>query len=261
MELHKNKKLEDLKIGYLMGDEGLKEGRPTLLMVHGAGGRAQIWQNQVVLLDKSMNSLALDLPGHGNTAGNGRSHIFEYAQWLVDIMKKIFDYPIFLMGHSMGGAIVQEVAVASPHCLEGIILVGTGARLKVAPMFLDGLLNNFEQTLEAVMGFAYAPETATSLIEQGKEMMIGAGSNVVYDDFLACDRFDGRQALAKIPHPCLVLCGDRDKLAPLKLSEALKEGIEGSILKIIPDAGHMVMIERYAETNEAVQDFLFSVVS
>ena len=69
MEPHK--KLEDLKIGYLMGDEGLKEGRPTLVMVHGAGGRAQIWQNQIVLLDKTMNALALDLPGHGNTAGDG----------------------------------------------------------------------------------------------------------------------------------------------------------------------------------------------
>ena len=259
MELHK--KLEDLKIGYLMGDEGLKQGRPTLVMVHGAGGRAQIWQNQIFLLDKRINALALDLPGHGHTAGNGRSHIFEYAQWLVDIVEKIFDYPIFLMGHSMGGAIVQEVAVTSPHCLEGLILVGTGARLKVAPMFLDGLLNNFEQTLEAVMGFAYAPETPRSLIEQGKEIMISAGSNVVYNDFLACDRFDSRQALAQIHKPCLVLCGDKDKLAPLKLSQALIEGIEGSTLKIIPDAGHMVMIERYVETNEAVQDFVFRTVS
>jgi pimeloyl-ACP methyl ester carboxylesterase len=259
MQLHK--KLQDLKIGCLMGDEGLKKGRPTLVMVHGAGGKAQIWQNQIMLLDKTINALALDLPGHGNTGGNGRSHISEYAQWLVDIVKKIFDSPIFLMGHSMGGAIVQEVAVTSPHCLEGLILVGTGARLKVAPIFLDGLLDNFEQTLEAVMGFAYAPGTARSLIEQGKEIMISTGSKVVYNDFLACDRFDSRQALAQIHHPCLVLCGDKDRLAPLKLSEALKEGIEGSTLKRIPDAGHMVMIERYMETNEAVQDFVFRAVS
>lgn len=259
MELHK--KLEDVKIGYLMGDEGLKEGRPTLVMVHGAGGRAQIWQNQIVLLDKTINALALDLPGHGNTEGNGRSHISEYAQWLVDMMKEMFDHPIFLMGHSMGGAIVQEVAVTSPRRLEGIILVGTGTRLKVAPMFLDGLLDNFEQTLETVMGFAYAPETDRSIIEQGKEIMISTGSNVVYNDFLACDRFDSRQVLAQIHLPCLVLFGGKDKLTSLKLSEALKESIEGSILKIIPDAGHMVMIERYKETNQAVQEFIVGIHS
>ncbi|MGD8227641.1 MAG: alpha/beta hydrolase [Desulfobacteraceae bacterium] len=259
MELHK--KLQDLKIGYLLGDEDLKKGRPTLVMIHGAGGRAQIWQNQIALLDKTINALALDLPGHGNTVGNGRSHISEYAQWLVDIVKKMFDYPIFLMGHSMGGAIVQEVALTSPRHLAGIILVGTGARLKVAPMFLDGLLDNFEQTLEAVMGFAYAPGTDRSIIEQGKEMMINTGSNVVYNDFLACDRFDSRQALAQIHQPCLVLCGGKDRLAPVKLSEALKESIQGSTLKIIPNAGHMVMIERYAEMNEAVQDFVLGAVS
>jgi pimeloyl-ACP methyl ester carboxylesterase len=259
MELYK--RLEDSKIGYLMGDEGLKEGRPTLVMVHGAGGRAQIWKNQILLLEKTINALALDLPGHGNTEGNGRSHISEYAQWLAEIINAIFDHPIFLLGHSMGGAIVQEVAVTSPRRLEGIILVGTGARLKVAPMFLDGLLDNFEQTLEAIMGFAYAPGTDRSIIEQGKEIMISTGSNVVHNDFLACDRFDSRQVLAQIHLPCLVLCGGKDKLTPLKLSEALKESIEGSILKIIPDAGHMVMIERYVEMNEAVQDFVFGAVS
>jgi pimeloyl-ACP methyl ester carboxylesterase len=128
-------------------------------------------------------------------------------------------------------------------------------------MFLSGLLDNYEQTLEAVMGFAYAPETDRSIIELGKEMMIRTGSNVIYDDFLACDRFDSLQALAQIHLPCLVLCGDKDRLVPLKLSEALKESIEGSTLKIIGDAGHMVMMERYVEMNEAVQDFVFGAVS
>jgi pimeloyl-ACP methyl ester carboxylesterase len=259
MELHK--KLEDLKTGYLMGDKGLREGRPTLVMIHGAGGRAQIWQNQIVLLDKTINVLALDLPGHGNTEGNGRSLISEYAQWLVDVVKKIFDRPIFLMGHSMGGAIVQEVALASPSRLEGIILVGTGARLQVAPMFLDGLLDNFEETLEAIIGYAYSLGADRSIIEEGLKMMKASGSSVVYKDFVACDRFDSRQELAQIHLPCLVLCGGKDNLTPLKLSEALKESIEGSILKMIPDAGHMVMIERYLEMNEAVQDFVFGAVS
>jgi pimeloyl-ACP methyl ester carboxylesterase len=259
MELHK--KLEDLKIGYLMGDEGLREGRPTLVMIHGAGGRAQIWQNQIVLLDKTMNALALDLPGHGNTEDDGRSHISEYAQWLVDVVKKIFDHPIILMGHSMGGAIVQEVAITSPHILEGIVLVGTGARLRVAPMFLDGLLNNFEETLETLIGYAYSLGTDRSIIEEGLRMMKATGSSVVYNDFLACDRFDRQQELAQIYLPCLVLCGSEDKLAPLKRSEALNEGIEGSILKVIPNAGHTVMIERYKETNQAVQEFILGIHS
>lgn len=254
MGLHK--KLEHLKTGYLMGDEGLREGRPTLVMIHGAGGRAEVWQKQIVLLDKTINVLALDLPGHGNTEGDGRSRIADYAQWLVDIIEAIIDHPIFLMGHSMGGAIVQEVAITYPHILEGIVLVGTGARLKVAPMFLDGLSNNFEEILETLISYAYGPGTNKAIIEEGLRMMQASGSRIVYNDFLACNAFDSRQELAQIHSPCLVLCGNEDKLAPPKLSEALKEGIEGSFLKFVPNAGHTVMIERYKEVNQAVQDFI-----
>ena len=253
--------LKALKVGYLAGDEGLGEGRPTLVLIHGAGGRAQIWQNQIRLLDETINVLALDLPGHGNTEGNSRSHISGYAQWLADILKRIFDHPIFLLGHSMGGAIVQEVAITSPHMLEGIILVSTGARLKVAPMFLDGLLNNFEEILETLIHYAYSSSTDKSIIEEGLRMMKAPGSKVVYNDFLACDRFDRRQALSQIHLPCLVLCGSEDKLTPPKLSETLKEGIEGSVLKVVPHAGHTVMIERYQEINEAVQEFVLGIHS
>lgn len=253
--------LKALQVGYLAGDEGLVEGRPTLVMIHGAGGRAQIWQNQIRLLDETINVFALDLPGHGNTEGNSRSHISGYAQWLADILKRIFDYPIFLLGHSMGGAIVQEVAITSPHMLEGIILVSTGARLKVAPMFLDGLLNNFEEILETLIHYAYSSSTDKSIIEEGLRMMKAPGSKVVYNDFLACDRFDRRQALSQIHLPCLVLCGSEDKLTPPKLSETLKEGIEGSVLNVVPHAGHTVMIERYQEINEAVKEFVLGIHS
>lgn len=253
--------LKALKVGYLVGDEGLGEDRPTLVMIHGAGGRAQIWQNQIRLLDETINVLALDLPGHGNTEGDGQPHISGYAQWLADILKGIFDHPIFLLGHSMGGAIVQEVAITSPHMLEGIILVSTGARLKVAPMFLNGLLNNFEEILETFISYAYSSRTDKSIIEEGLRMMKASGSRVVYNDFLACDRFDRRQSLAQIHLPCLVLCGSEDKLTLPKLSEALKEGIEGSELKVVPHAGHTVMIERYQEMNEAVREFVLGIRS
>jgi len=251
--------LKDLRFGHITGDGGLKEGRPTLVMIHGAGGSAQIWQNQIVLLDEAINVFALDLPGHGETEGEGQTNISEYAQWVGDILKTLFDSPVFLMGHSMGGAIVQKIAINDPDSLKGIILVATGARLKVVPMFLDGLLNNFEQTINAIISYAYAPDSDRSIIEKGEEIMIGAGSRVVYNDFLACDRFNSQEELAQIHLPCLVLCGREDKLTPPELSEALEEAIEGGMLRIVADAGHMVMIERYREVSEAVQEFILGI--
>ncbi len=261
MSTNPYKTLAEIGVSYSAGKGGFVEGRPTLVMIHGAGGNAQVWKNQILFLDKVMNVLALDLPGCGKTKGDGFSQISEYSRWLMDILKNVFDYPIFLMGHSMGGAIVQEVAIAFPHILEGIILVGTGARLKVAPMFLESLSKNFEKTVDTFISYAYTPKTDRSIVKEGARLMKAAGSTVVHHSFLACDRFDLRQETTQIRVPCLVLCGNEDKLTPPKLSEALHEGIDGSRLELISNAGHMVMIERYKEVNEAVKEFISGIRS
>lgn len=89
--------------------------------------------------------------------------------------------------------------------------------------------------------------------------MKNAGATVAYNDFLACDRFEREEELARINLPCLILCGSEDKLTPPKLSKALNDAIKGSIMKILPGAGHMVMIERHRELNEAVREFILEI--
>lgn len=254
--MHMDEKLRDLGVGYATGKGGVIGDRPIVVMIHGAGGRSQVWQNQISSLDKDVNVLALDLPGHGETEDQGYPSISEYAQWLGEILQTLFDHPVFLMGHSMGGAIVQKTVLNHPDILQGIILIGTGARLKVAPMFLDALLNNFEHTVDTLIGYAYSLKTDRSIVDEGRRLMKEAGGPVVYNDFLACDQFDGSEGLTHINLPCLILCGSEDKLTPPELSEALNESIKGSILKIVPDAGHMVMVERPRAVNERVQEFI-----
>jgi len=160
------------------------------------------------------------------------------------------------MGHSMGGAIVQRAALLEPDLIRGIILVGTGPQLQVAPMFLEGLQNNFEETVDTVIGFAYAPDADSLLIKEGAKLMKEAGSSQVYGDFSACNRFDVRNEVGAIKLPCLILCGDEDKLTPPSLSKKLNESIEGSRLEIVPAAGHMVMIENHKVFNDCVLDFI-----
>lgn len=259
--MHWETRLEALGVGYLGGNGGLREGRPTLVMIHGAGGNAQVWQNQVVLLDETMNVLALDLPGHGSSRGEAQSTISGYARWLAELLKEVTVDRVFLMGHSMGGAIAQEVAITAPHILRGLILVGTGAQLKVAPRFLEGLSEDFEKTVGTFVGYAYSLETDRSLVEEGVRRMKAAGADVVRNDFLACDGFDRRDQLDRIHKPTLVLCGREDKLTPPRLAEALRDGIAESLLQTIPGAGHMIMIERHRELNEAVQAFVNRTLS
>ena len=250
--------LEKAGIGFEAGFKNFKANRPTLVMIHGAGGSAQVWRNQVHLLKSSLNTLAIDLPGHGKTTGSAKNTIDGYARWLMETLKAFFPEQPFLMGHSMGGAIVQEAAFKSPALMKGIILAATGPRLGVAPALLDGLLNNFENIIDTIMGYAYAPEVDRRLVTEGAALMREAGSAIVHGDFMACNQFDMRDRIVQITLPTLILCGEKDQLMPPSLSEKLKTAIEGSRCDIIPSAGHMVMIETPEAFNKSVLDFVLA---
>jgi len=160
------------------------------------------------------------------------------------------------MGHSMGGAIVQEAAFRSPVLMKGIILAATGPRLGVAPALLDGLLNNFDNIIDAIMAYAYAPGVNQRLVTEGAGLMREAGAAVVHGDFTACNQFDMRDRIVQITLPALILCGEKDQLTPPSLSLKLKTAIDGSRCDIIPSAGHMVMIETPGAFNRSVLDFI-----
>jgi len=250
-------KLDTLKIGYRSSFGIVNEKRSTLVMIHGAGGRSQVWQAQVHPLKDCLNTLALDLPGHGETGGHHKRSMTEYAHWVSEILVTLFPGPVFLMGHSMGGAIVQETALLNPHLLKGIILVSTGPKLQVAPEFLEGLSTHFEETIDRIIGYAYAPGADPMLVKEGAELMKAAGPRVLHDDFEACDRFDRSKEVGDIELPCLIVCGNKDVLSPPALSERLHQSIKGSTLKTLPNAGHMVMIESYRAFNDCVRQFIW----
>ncbi|MBW1734687.1 MAG: alpha/beta hydrolase [Deltaproteobacteria bacterium] len=254
-------RLKEMGIGFRAGSDDFGEDRPTLVMIHGAGGCAQVWQAQIDPLNRHVNTLALDLPGYGATPGRGEGDLGGYAQWLAECLKGAFPEPPFLMGHSMGGAVVQKAALLDPDLIKGIILVGTGPRLKVAPLFLEGLKRKFEETVDSIIGYAYAPRADHRLVEEGARLMKEAGSTQVYGDFSACNRFDLRNEVGGIDLPCLILCGEEDKLTPPALSRKLNESIKGSRLEIISSAGHMVMIENHNTFNRSVLDFVLERVS
>jgi pimeloyl-ACP methyl ester carboxylesterase len=259
-------KLRDMGIGFIAGSEHFAADRPTLVMVHGAGGASRIWLNQTRVskapsarLSRVVNLLALDLPGHGESRGEAQSDTDGYAVWLGHVLGTVFDEPLILMGHSMGGAIVQKTALSDPDLVKAIILAGTGPRLQVAPMFLEGLKKNFDTIISTLMGYAYAEGVDTRIIQEGVRLMKAAGGEVVYKDFYACNQFDVRDQIENIHLPCLILCGSEDKMAPPSLSRKLHEAIRGSRMEIIPGAGHMVMIEKHQAFNKHVLDFILNL--
>jgi pimeloyl-ACP methyl ester carboxylesterase len=227
----------------------------SLVFIHGAGGTHRHWGFQLQSLSGA-NLYSLDLPGHGRSGGKAPTSITGYAEFLSSFLEALGLTQAILVGHSMGGAIVQTFALNNASQVDGLILVGTGARLRVLPSILEGLLNNFEPTVEMMLSYAYSDRGPQELLGLGRQEWLATSPAVLHGDFLACDNFDVMDRLEEIRCPTLVLCGEEDQLTPPKYSEFLQKRIANAMLTVIPGAGHMVMLEQPDHVNRTIGEFL-----
>jgi pimeloyl-ACP methyl ester carboxylesterase len=245
---------------WMTGARGSGE-RETILFIHGAGGGERSWVFQKGLSEEGFHPVIIELPGHGRSGGRGEEAIGKYAEHVYRFAETLGLGRFFLVGHSMGGAIVQTLAVTHPEILKGMVLAGTGARLRVLPAVLEGIREDFDGTVRKIVRFAYSRQASHELIESGVEYLLGCRPEVLYSDFLACDRFDFMKELEKIDLPTLVICGSEDEMTPVRYSEFLHRQIRASRLEILQGAGHMVMMESPLAFNEKVKEFIRGVVS
>lgn len=240
---------------HYVGDAGV-EGDTPLIFVHGAGGTHENWLNQLRELSRRYPALAVDLPGHGRSEGNGFRSIEAYRDFVRDFLDVLDIRRAVLVGHSMGGAIALSFALAYPTRLTALVLVGTGARLKVHPKVVEALRGDPQEAAHLLIGWAYAEKAPLEVIRQAEAKWLEGSPMVVEGDFLACNAFDLMDEVEGIVPPALILCGTEDRLTPVKYAEYLHRKIQGSRLTLVPGAGHMVMIERPEEVNQVLEGFL-----
>lgn len=233
------------------------EKDPSLLFIHGAGGNGKIWEEQAAFFKGKHSIFRLDLPGHGGSDPRGEDRISSYARWARLSSDKLFaKRPFVLVGHSMGGAVVLELALKPPDGLKGIVVVGSGAKLAVTRAIFQMLSENPEAFFETIGRFAFSPAAPVAVVERFVLVARQCPAPVTFNDFQACDHFDIRNRLPEIRIPTLVLCGEEDQLTPVKYSRYLHENITNSHLIVIPNAGHMVMMEQPDTLNRAIESFL-----
>jgi len=253
-------RIDGKQISYWTGRKGFIGGRAFILFIHGAGGGQYTWSYQKGFFEKEFNPIIIELPGHGESGGEGEEEIVTYAEQVYALLQAVGVKKVFLIGHSMGGAIVQTLALTRPEVIKGMILVGTGARLKVLPMILNVIKNDCTKTIPKIIQFAYSRKAPPELIEGGINQMLQCRPEVLYGDFAACDRFDVMKEVEKIDLPALILCGEDDALTPVLYSQFLYNRIKGSKLEVLPNAGHMVMMESPQAFNEKVSRFIQGIV-
>ena len=110
--------------------------------------------------------------------------------------------------------------------------------------------------MEELLRWWFAPEAAPRVVERARRALRAVPPTVVHDDFWAANRFDLMDRVHEVALPTLILCGEEDRMTPLKYSEYLRDRIPGARLVVIPRAGHMVMLEQPRAVNEAIAEFL-----
>lgn len=201
------------------------------------------------------NIFALDLPSHNNSDKFSELFIDLY----VDVVRKFIEIldskNVILCGHSLGGAVIQTYYFKYPLDTKALILIGTGGRLRVSPLILETLKNDFQEYLSGTWMTFYRG-VSKELIELQKNELLKTDPEVIYNDFKICDEFDLLDKTTSISIPCLIIVGKQDNLTPVKYSEFFHKNIKSSELVIIEKAGHMVMLEHPKRVNKAIENFI-----
>jgi pimeloyl-ACP methyl ester carboxylesterase len=234
--------------------------RPPAILIHGAGGHHLFWPAQIRRLH-DQRIFAPDLPGHGKSSGLGHHMIADYVDVLLEFVQALKLSTVVLVGHSMGGAMALDFAARFPRRVLGLVLVGSGARLRVAPDLLRTTSNpsTLPEAIKLLSQLSFAPQTDVRLKELASRRLAETRLPVLHGDLLACEAFDASDRLSELSMPTLVVCGTADKMMPPVHSTHLREHISGARLELVPDAGHMVMLEKPEVVAQLLSDFLDSI--
>ncbi len=224
-----------------------------IVFIHGAGGCGDLWHYQA---RHFRDCDAVTMPGHPH--GAPCASIDEYREWLRGHITGNKYGKVVLAGQSMGGAVALSYALAHPADVSGLVLIGTGARLRVNPGFLNTLSDNAHRPpswfREIIMTMYGGVDAAIRDMVLDKVCTFPIRTHL--NDFLCCDRFDIMERIPEIALPVLLICGERDIMTPVKYSQYLADRTPRSRIVIIPGAGHMVFLEKPDEVNREIDAFI-----
>lgn len=255
-------------------DEGPVADSLPVVLLHGTGASLLTWEGWVRELVATHRVVRLDLPGYGLTgpsAGHDYSANF-YTEFLDEFFQKTGIARCHLGGNSLGGGIAWRYALAHPGRVRSLVLVDAGAyplppkesplafRLARVPG-LSGLLTNVTPRFVVAQSvrqvYADPRRVSDSLVNQYFDLARRAGNRAAF--IRRMQRFAPDSAWRNIPTlrlPTLVIWGGQDRLIPVENAQRFHRDLPNDTLVIFPDAGHVPMEERPAETVRVVREFL-----
>lgn len=234
-----------------------RSAAPTLVMLHGSGDNAQVWDALIARLPQ-YTALALDLPGHGALTGRpgpATMMVDDYAGAVRAELARRGLAHVCLVGHSLGSAIALRMAVDYPALVSRLVLVGAGARMRVLPALLDEARTDPPAARWKLVEMAFTP----AHLAQARAYFEGlapTAPGMLHRDLAACDGFDMMSELGHIAQPTLIVTGEEDRLTPPKYARFLAEHLDNAQLALLPNAGHYAQIEAPEAVASAIRAWL-----
>ena len=235
-----------------------------LVLVHGFLGSSDMWRPQINFFKSNFRVIVPALPGFGNSSTiNSCNSIECMAKAILNFLEKKEIKNFNLLGHSMGGMIVQEMAKVAGKKILKLICYGTGPQGNIPDRFetidqsrerlkTDGL----KDTAYRIAKTWFIEEDKAKYFylceEAGKQTSIEAADN----GLVAMKNWNGVKNLQNIGNETLIVWGDQDKAYNFNQVETLSINIPNSDLKIIKGCSHNVHLEKPDEFNSVVREFL-----
>ena len=243
--------------------EDTGSGTP-LVLVHGFLGSSDMWIPQIKFFKDNFRVIAPALPGFGNSNTIKSCNSIEcMAKVILDFLEKKEIKKFNLLGHSMGGMIVQEIAKIAGEKVLKLICYGTGPRGNIPGRFetidqsRENLkINGLKNTAYRIAKTWFIEEEKAKYFYLCEKARKQTSIEAVDNGLIAMKNWDGIKDLQNIRNETLIIWGDRDKAYNFNQVETLNDNIPNSNLKIIKGCSHNVHLEKPDEFNRIVSEFL-----
>lgn len=239
---------------------------PTVVFIHGAEHDHSVWALQSrYFAHHGYSVLAVDLPGHGRSQGEGLRSVEDMADWILALLKAAQAQSAVLVGHSMGSLIALEAASRAPDTIAKAVMVGSAFPMRVSDELLAATRDDEPAAQDMVNIWSHAstahypsnPGPGFWVIGENLRLMQRQKPGVMHADFAACNAYaNGIAAAGKLACPVLFVLGKRDIMTPPRATKELAAALKQSKTVEVAGSGHALMSEKPDEVLDALRAFV-----
>lgn len=245
--------------GHTGGVEWPAGAREGVVLIHGAGNDHSVWRYQTRLLaGMGVAVVAVDLPGHGRSAGPALTSVGLMAAWVTSVVDVLDIDQATLIGHSMGSLIALAGAAEGPGRIGRVGLIATAPRMAVHPALLGAAEACDPLAVDLIVGWSHTAACRFGGHRQAgvwtaaqTRRLLQRNLDVLGIDLAACAAYDAEPAATALDVEAIVVSGQRDRMTPAKAGAAVAQML-GAPHTVISGGSHVSLYDHPDQVNGAL---------